>query len=109
MGDSGHPVGAFRARFSAQAQLVRSLLCLEAMTRFQAVVFGTLSCIAGCAADDVQPDDDESEAAIVGDLKADGEHPEVVFLKFPHANGYSSCTGTLIGGRTVLTALHCLH
>ena len=50
-----------------------------------------------------------AEAPIVGDTRADSEHPEVVRIGRPMPDGgMGTCTGTLIGAHTVLTAKHCL-
>src|SRR5689334_1038363 len=74
-------------------------------TRVAKVVFLGAVC-AACTADAGEELDDAagSDSAIVGDLRADSEHPEVVQLVT--SNG--TCTGTLIGKRTVLTARHCI-
>ena len=50
----------------------------------------------------------ESANAIVGDVLADGEMPAVVRVQLAYADGVSTCTGTLIASRTVLTARHCV-
>lgn len=67
--------------------------------------------LAGCAADAADADEREaaSDAAeIVGTTLADGEHPEVVRLLLKSPAGDATCTGTLIGAHTVLTARHCV-
>lgn len=65
-----------------------------------------MSCVGG--EDDSSPNPSESANAIVGDDLADGEMPAVVRLQLEYADGLSTCTGTLIGSRTVLTARHCV-
>lgn len=64
--------------------------------------------VAACGEDDLGNDANVG-APIVGDTRADAEHPEVVRIESPTAPGVTAtCTGTLIGSRTVLTAKHCL-
>lgn len=54
-------------------------------------------------------DDGQASAApVVGEAVADGERPSVVRLELRTATGLATCSGTLIGGRTVLTARHCI-
>jgi secreted trypsin-like serine protease len=64
--------------------------------------------LSGCG----EPSNDLSSAGvatpIVGDVKADAEMPSVVRLDLVTEGEHSTCTGTLIGRRTVLTARHCL-
>ncbi len=51
---------------------------------------------------------DTSAGSIVDDDKADGEAPLVVKLTLTYPDGVSTCTGTLVGRRSVLTARHCV-
>lgn len=64
----------------------------------------------GCGADTAESGHDEADApdAIVGNRYADGEHPSVVRLSIEEDGRFFTCTGTLIGPRTVVTARHCL-
>lgn len=48
------------------------------------------------------------EAPIVGDDRADNEQPSVVRLEIMENGEGFTCTGTLLGSRTVITARHCL-
>ena len=50
----------------------------------------------------------QSAQGIVGDVVADREMPAVVRLELEYPDGISTCTGTLIASRTVLTARHCV-
>lgn len=47
-------------------------------------------------------------ASIVGDTRADGEQPSVVRLAIRVGDVAYTCTGTLLGPRTIVTARHCL-
>ncbi len=64
--------------------------------------------VVGCTPSSRAPDDDDDTAAIVGDDLADSERPGVVALEIRKAEGLFTCTGTLIGRHTVVTARHCL-
>lgn len=78
---------------------MRSLLC--ALT----LALGVLGCSPGR---DDGLDDDGVTAAIVGNGVADDERPGVVALDIRKAQGLFTCTGTLIGRHTVVTARHCV-
>ncbi len=60
----------------------------------------------GCAPEESE-DAGADRAAIVGNTRADAERPLVVRLAIGEG-ATSTCTGTLIGPRTVVTARHCL-
>lgn len=69
--------------------------------------------LAGLGAACASPREDaidhvEGEAPIVGDDRADGEQPSVVRLAISQDGLAYTCTGTLLGSRTVITARHCL-
>lgn len=79
------------------------------LVREVAVIAGLLLVSSvGCSGSD-DSDEGTSNDAIVGVATANGERPEVVRIAIHEANGEeATCTGTLIGARTVLTARHCL-
>ena len=64
--------------------------------------------LVACAGAEDSSSPSESASAIVGDALADGEMPAVVRVQLTYADGISTCTGTLIASRTVLTARHCV-
>lgn len=73
------------------------------------MVAGLLIVVSCAGAEDgAIPSPSESADAIVGDVLADREMPAVVRLQLAYADGVSTCTGTLIASRTVLTARHCV-
>ncbi len=71
------------------------------------LVSGALLSACG-AADGGRGDGTESASAIVGDLRSDGEQAQVVELEVEESGKLFTCTGTLIGSHTVLTARHCV-
>lgn len=77
-------------------------------TTWALLALAFVSSSTGCAAEPEEDDTATDDAAMVGDVRADGEHHEVVLLKFARPNGYATCTGTLIGAQTVITAQHCI-
>lgn len=68
---------------------------------------GLAAGLAACAGTD-DAEDDANASAIVGDVRADGEQPAVVRLAITPSAQAFTCTGTLIGPRTVVTARHCV-
>lgn len=71
------------------------------------LVMGALLAACG-AADGGGGDGAESASAIIGDLRTDREQPQVVELEVEESGKLFTCTGTLIGKHTVLTARHCV-
>jgi secreted trypsin-like serine protease len=76
--------------------------------RLAVVPWLLLPALVACGAEADAPGADEDSEAIVGTTTADAERPEVVRLTLRSGALESTCTGTLIGARTVLTARHCL-
>jgi len=66
----------------------------------------SLSLALGCSGPEESASSSSGEPLVGG--KADPGHPAVGMVQQIGSNGHVSCTGTLIGPRTVLTAEHCV-
>lgn len=64
--------------------------------------------VSSCASREDDGDALSGGDAVVGNTIADAEQPSAVRLEIVHGDLAYTCTGTLIGRHTVLTARHCL-
>lgn len=66
------------------------------------------SVVAACAGDASSESVGDERSPIIGTATADAERPMVLNLDVRKPDGLFTCTGTLIGRHTVVTARHCI-